>query len=211
MMLRKMLGIVKANVKSLIWIVKRYVRPPLLPTNDDGKTLLHLGCGPINAQGFVNIDAQPLPHVHHVCDAYPLQMFPSNCADLVYASHILEHFSWLKTKDVLEEWRRVLKPGGILRLGVPDFPTLLRMYEDTGDITQIYGPLMGGQSDPYNFHYAVFDELTLKQILTDVGFRDVSIWHPDSASNHSFTDTTSNIWKIQGKDYAISLNLEAVK
>ena len=211
MMLKKYLSPMKAKLRGLIWILKRYVKPPRLPVNDDGKTLLHLGCGPIDARGFINVDLQPLPHVHHVSGAYPLDTFPSECADLVYASHILEHFSWVNTLDVLKEWRRVLKPGGVLRLGVPDLPTLLSIYKDTGDIGQIYGPLMGGQSDPYNFHYAVFDEISLKAMLITAGFRDVRGWNPDSAYRHSFRDTTSNIWKIGDKDYAISLNLEAVK
>lgn len=210
-MLKKYVVSIKANVRGLFWILKRYLKPPCVPVNDDGKTLLHLGCGPIDARGFVNVDLQPFPHVHHVSGAFPLDMFPSECADLVYASHILEHFSWTMTLDILKEWQRVLKPGGVLRLGVPDFPTIISIYLDTGDIGQIHGPLMGGQSYPHNFHYAVFDEERLRTMLIAAGFRHVRCWDPAAAPHHSFRDTTSNVWKIRGKDYAISLNLEAVK
>jgi len=207
----KFIDSIKRGLRTLAWVLKRNIRPPQLPVNDDRKTLLHLGCGPINAHGFINIDAQPLPHVHYVSDVFPLRMFPSDCADLIYASHILEHFPWVKTREVLKEWRRVLKPGGVLRLGVPDFEVLLDIYKDTNDLGEIRGPLMGGQSDQYNFHYAVFDERSLTQLLNNAGFDEIRSWDPTKAYGHSFQDTTSNIWDINGKSYAISLNLEAIK
>src|SRR5207249_3890671 len=78
----------------------------------DGKLHLHLGCGIVNSPGFVNIDAIPMRHIHCVQAVDRLEKFRSGSADLIYASHVLEHISHRETLSVLQEWRRVLKPGG---------------------------------------------------------------------------------------------------
>ncbi len=86
-------------------------------------------------------------------------MFPDEYADLIYASHVLEHISHNEVLKVLKEWYRVLKKGGILRLSVPDFDKLIDVYlTEEKDIRAIIGPLMGGQDNPYNFHKSVFNE-----------------------------------------------------
>lgn len=46
--------------------------------------------------------------------------FHSRIILLLYASHVLEHIPWYKTEEVLREWVRVLKPGGVLEVWVPD-------------------------------------------------------------------------------------------
>jgi len=157
------------------------------------------------------VDIKAFAHVHYVHAVYPLEMFHRNEFDLVYVSHVLEHFGVAEVPKVLREWHRVLKPGGILRLGVPDFPTILRIYRETGDIREVFGLLMGGQTDLHNFHKSAFDEKFLRELLLQTGFCEVRRWEPAGVAHHGFQDTTTNIWTIGGKDYAISLNMEAVK
>jgi predicted SAM-dependent methyltransferase len=199
----------KAIFQRIWWANKRKIfSPPIAP---DGKIFLHLGCGSINAAGYVNVDIRPFSHIHYVHEAYPLEIFKSNQFDLVYASHLLEHYSVQEAPNVLKEWHRVLKKGGILRLGVPDFTTIIEIYKDTNEIKEIQGPLMGGQTDKYNFHKSIYDEEYLKRILRDIGFNEVRTWDPELVEHHEFTDTTSKKCQIGNKIYAISLNLEAVK
>ncbi len=135
-------------------------------------------CGPINFLGYANVDVKLSSHIHYVHDAYPLEIFESEALELVYVSHVLEHFPIPEVPNVLTEWHRILKPGGLLRLGVPDFPTLLRIYSDTGDIKDILGPLMRGQTDLHNFHKSVYDEQYLSEILHAAGFSEVRPWDP---------------------------------
>ena len=45
---------------------------------------------------------------------------PDGTFNLVYASHILEHTAWIRPAEILTEWVRVLKPGGVLEIWVPD-------------------------------------------------------------------------------------------
>lgn len=104
---------------------------------------IHLGCWHRNIPGFINVDLCDMPHIHYKSSIDKLPMFEDNCADLIYSSHSLEYFDRVQVADVLSEWNRVLKVGGILRLAVPDFDKLLEVYKKTGDITKILGPLYG--------------------------------------------------------------------
>ena len=93
------------------------------------KKYLHIGCGGvILPQPFENLDGRDLPGVDYVGDVYPLD-FKDNTFDLVYSSHVLEHFKRELTPKILKEWTRVLKPDGILRISVPSFENLIEIYK----------------------------------------------------------------------------------
>lgn len=57
--------------------------------------------------------------------------FPNNSSDLVYHSHVLEHIDRENVGKFLTEIFRVLKPGGILRICVPDLWQLVQEYTNT--------------------------------------------------------------------------------
>lgn len=192
--------------------MKRLFVRPQLPKNRDGKILIHLGCGDIASPEFINIDARPAPHVHYVRDVTDLSIFPDNYADLVYACHLLEHIRRDKLRKTLWEWRRILKTGGVLRLSVPDFDALLVIYRACdNDIDSIVAPLMGGQDYAENIHYSVFNLKYLSRFLTEVGFRSVRRWGPEQVDYHNFEDWASKTIERHGKNYRVSLNVEAVK
>lgn len=192
--------------------LKRLVRRPVPPENPDGSVNLHLGCGEINHPAFINVDGIAAPHVHYARRIDNLAPFADNVADLVYACHCLEHFSHRELARVLREWRRVLKPDGILRLSVPDFDLLLAIYQDNGrDLRGIIRPLMGGQEYPLNFHYSAFTCDTLSALLTEVGFREVRRWQPGHSALTTFDDWSDKRLDYGEKSYPVSLNLEALK
>ena len=80
---------------------------------------LHLGCGSRRAPGFCNVDITPQPSVDIVDDVARLGRFQDNYAELIYACHVLEHFSHSEARTVLRSWYRVLEPGGEIRISVP--------------------------------------------------------------------------------------------
>jgi len=209
---KPILGSIYRDGKLTLKRIKRRLRSPVFPKSKDGRVYIHLGCGEINAPGFINVDAIPLPHVHYVQDVEDLSIFPNEYADLVYASHILEHISHQKITKVLKEWHRILKRGGVLRLSVPDFDKLIAVYSaEEKDIQAIIMPLMGGQDYAYNFHKTVFNEKYLTGLLLSVQFREVREWDPEKVELHSFEDWASRPIEIGGRKYLISLNIEAVK
>ena len=183
--------------------------PPPRPRTDE--LYLHLGCGRIDHPKFVNVDAVPFPHVHYVRGLEDLSPIAGDAAALVYACHCLEHFSYPSVPTILTEWRRVLRPGGILRLSVPDFDRLLAIYRAHDDVTDIQAALLGGQDSRYNYHKAVFTRRSLGDMLVSAGFHDVREWTPGSSDLTTFDDWSGRKVPIHGTDYEISLNLEAVK
>ncbi len=203
---------VRDKLLPVVHGVRRRLFAPRLPVNKDGKVLVHLGCGPINDPRWINVDLLYLPHVHHIQDVTRLDNFLDNSADLIYICHTLEHISYRDLPEVLIEWRRVLKTGGVLRISVPDFDHMVSIYNKEGKgIRSIVKPLMGGQNYKYNFHFSVFNKAYLEEILKNAGFIEVREWYPDRAPYHSFKDWSSHLYPINGREYPLSLNLEAVK
>lgn len=168
---------------------------------------LHIGCGKvILPRPFVNLDIRKGKGVDHVSLAYPLN-FKKNSFDIVYASHVLEHFKKKDTLKILKEWVRVLKPNGILRISVPCFENLIKIYKTNAKITNVVGPLLGGQTYKQNYHYNLFDKKSLTNYMMEAGCTAVHPWDFKRTihSDHwDFSQATTN-------EIPISLNLEARK
>jgi len=217
--------VVKELLKKLDWIgyrvrrklairmgtLNRALLNPQLPDNPDGSMLIHLGCGNINAPDFINVDIMIAPHIHYVSDVTNLSMFSDEFADLVYASHVLEHIPPENQVRVLWEWRRVLKKGGVLRLSVPGFDHMIEIYKASSrDIRRIMVPLLG-RDVGYNPHCSVFNEQYLSELLREVGFSEIRTWNPKAVKHHDFDDWASKTYLVGETELGISLNLEAVK
>lgn len=103
-----------------------------LDTHADEIVRLHVGCGDIQARGFINIDARAKPHVHIVTtNLFNLSMIPSSAAGMIYMSHVLEHVGHAQVLRTLKEKYRLLQPRGILRISVPDFDHIIDIYKAT--------------------------------------------------------------------------------
>lgn len=174
---------------------------------------LHIGCGKRYLPGFIHVDARKLPHVDHVCSADKLGMFDDNSVDLIYACHVLEHFKRTETIKVLMEWNRVLKSGGTLRLAVPDFESLIKVYKKTGDLKLILGPLVGRQDYPENTHYNIFDYACLKEHLESAGFKDIRRYDWKKTIHKDYDDFSQAYIPHMDKEKGIliSLNIECRK
>lgn len=89
---------------------------------------LNIGCGSRFHSAWTNIDAAPSSS--HV-QAYNCRAgipFPDQSFDVVYHSHVLEHFPKAEALRFVRECFRVLRPGGIIRVAVPDLECLARLY-----------------------------------------------------------------------------------
>ncbi len=133
---------------------------------------LHLGCGKRHIPGWFHIDAVAFPHIDLLSAIDHIPQAADGSASIIYSAHTLEHFPRQRTPEVLREWRRILRHGGILRVAVPDFDALARLYLDTGDMALIHGPVWGGGGALYDVHHTGFSERTLKAALIEAGFDD---------------------------------------
>lgn len=92
--------------------------------------LVNLGCGRTFHPDWINLDLQPsAPEVqaHDILSGLP---FPDNTLDAVYHSHVLEHLTQDQGERMLRDCWRALKPGGVLRIVVPDLEQIARLYLD---------------------------------------------------------------------------------
>lgn len=95
--------------------------------------LVNLGCGSHYHTDWINIDIAPSgPEViaHDLSKGIPLE---SNSSDAVYHSHVLEHIRRNEALQFTKECYRVLKPGGVLRIAVPDLERICRLYVEKLD------------------------------------------------------------------------------
>jgi len=174
---------------------------------------LHIGCGKRYIPGFTHVDIRKLPHVDYVTSADRLDMFADNSVDLIYNCRVLEHFRRYQIEDVLREWYRVFKPGGILRLAVPDFEKLVEVYLKTKDLKLVMGPLYGRQDYPENTHFVAFDYSSLIEILAKVGFKNIRRYDWHQTIHKDYDDYSQAYIPHMDKEQGtlIRLNIEAEK
>lgn len=170
---------------------------------------LHLGCGTKHLNDYINIDIRYLPGVDEVGNVRFLRNYKSNTIDEIYACHILEHFGRWEYIDVLKRWYDLIKPSGILRLAVPNFKAICSYYMQTNDIKSIMGLLYGGQDYNENFHHITFDYDTLKNDLTNIGFKEVTLWNSEQYEGDDYSK--SYLPHLDKNGILMSLNIIARK
>ncbi len=150
---------------------------------------LHLGCGKLKLNTFVNIDV--LSDIADLkLDFKKLSIFNSSNIEEIYISHVLEHFTRSEIIPLILEWNRILKINGVLRISVPDFEKIVKIYLKNKDISELIGFLSGGQKDQYDFHYINFDIYILEKILNACGFDNIERY-----DTHEFLETKDDYSK----------------
>jgi predicted SAM-dependent methyltransferase len=176
---------------------------------------LNLGCGWRDfGSDWVHIDGGDYDHLNYK-DITKLE-FDDESVDLIYASHVLEYFDREEVINVLLEWKRVLKPGGILRIAVPDFKSMTELYK-SGEISlnKILGPLYGKMkmSDKTIYHKTVYDFESLKEIADKLNFSNFEKYDWRKTEHSNFDDHSQAYIPHMDKDNGtlISLNVEMKK
>lgn len=97
---------------------------------------INFGCGDTPLPGWTNIDggdgewydAPAHPDVIRLDIFEALAAIPDGAAEHVYSEHLFEHFTLEEGHELLREWFRILKPGGVLRIVCPDLEAEARLY-----------------------------------------------------------------------------------
>lgn len=132
---------------------------------------LNLGAGNVHLSGFEAVDRKtggevyPLPH-------------PDGSVEEIVASHVLEHFSHREVAAVLTHWVAKLKPGGKIRLAVPDFEQIAQLYLE-GAPVNAQGHVMGGHNDADDRHGTIFDRELLTEMMITCGLERIGPWVSD--------------------------------
>jgi ubiquinone/menaquinone biosynthesis C-methylase UbiE len=179
----------------------------------------HLGCWHRVIPGFVHVDLCDMPHIDHKSNIDKLPFFADDSVELIYCSHSLEYFDRDKARQVLAEWRRVQVPGGVLRLAVPDFQALIRVYQQSGDLARVLGPLYGkmditATKGPETlYHKTACDERSLGILWVETGFVEPHRWDWRETEHADVDDHSQAYFPHMQKDTGIlvSLNIQAHK
>ena len=176
---------------------------------------INMGCGWRNfGEGWYHIDGGDYEHLDHK-DIFKLP-FKDESVDLIYASHVIEYFDREEVIDVLSEWIRVLKKGGILRVAVPNFKVLSKLYiEGIVNLNQIIGPLYGkmNMGDEKIYHKTTYDFDSLKSILKKIGLENIDFYDWRKTSHACFDDHSQAYIPHMSKHSGVlvSLNIEGYK
>ena len=176
---------------------------------------INLGCGWRNfGKDWIHIDGGNYPHL----DSKDILILPyeDNSIDLIYASHVIEYFDREEILDILNKWKAKLKPGGVLRLAVPNFQAMAKLYiEDNIPLDSFLGPLYGKMkmSNETIYHKTTYDFKELKSILNKCGFLDIGYYDWRETEHSDFDDHSQAYIPHMNKEKGtlISLNIKAIK
>jgi predicted SAM-dependent methyltransferase len=164
----------------------------------NGEIKINIGCGLSGAPGWDNIDNSPtvlisrLPLVRTLfkyppwpkdvrrCDVIKGLPYPDQSVSCIYSSHTFEHFTWDDSLRVARECFRALRPGGILRVAVPDLRLIVERYHRNSDhlashqmVQQLaLGHTLQDLLHPGANHSQMFDEKSLVHLFRQAGFSD---------------------------------------
>ncbi len=135
---------------------------------------LNLGCGEKKWEGFINCD---LENSDHDCDIRKLP-FQDNSADEIHAIHVFEHFYLMECFSILKEWKRVLKPGGLLVLELPCWDKIkqgvLSGIQDEAIKCAIFGDPHTHKSE-FDLHKWCWSSESLVSLCKKAGFKKAEI------------------------------------
>jgi hypothetical protein len=161
---------------------------------------LNLGCGRWVLDGWINIDAVAKPESgvtpQLVCDVKVIPL-PDACAVEILAVHLWEHFYRWECEAVIAEWRRLLRPEGLLTMEMPDVRKCARnvlsghesaKHPDQLGMWGLYGDPR--EQDPLMVHRWGWTFDTLWPFLKAHGFKDFrelqTKWHKNGRDVRDF-------------------------
>jgi predicted SAM-dependent methyltransferase len=215
---------------------------------------LNLGCGSVRPSAWTNTDSSLNAHLQRIplfgklvrrafrtveysennlvyMNLNRRWAYGNNSVDIVYASHLFEHLSKGSADLFLRESHRCLKPGGVIRIVVPDLYKICKRYietfenSDEPDPTQFimwainmhregqYGSNIGWlkkmvlewQDYPHQ-HKFMYDEKSLTARMKEHGFTNIR------SLSYGVSDYISEIKDVEGKKESyLSIYLEAKK
>lgn len=137
---------------------------------------LNLGAGEDRREGYLSVDLRP-DVADVVADVRRLP-FDTETVEEILAFDILEHLPPTYTEATLAEWRRVLVPGGLLTLKVPNMYQLCRWVVEgisvQAALTNIYGGHKFGPDGELDHHCVGWTPEMLHRLLHGAGFDVVS-------------------------------------
>lgn len=152
-----------------MWYARRFARR-------NSELRLHLGCGATRLEGWLNVDMLG-SRANLFWDLRWRLPFPDGSVTAIFHEHMLEHLPLAEAFTFLQRCHQLLKPGGVLRIGVPDFGRYAASYAGDGHFIDQLRParptrLLALAEVVYlSGHRSAWDTATLVGMLDELGFR----------------------------------------
>lgn len=155
--------------------------PLRLRKGSEQRAWINLGSGASPYPQFINVDINLARRPDMWLDVRHGMPFAAGTVDAIYTRHVLEHFYHDELTRVLAECRRVLKPGGGIRILVPSLEVACRAYLNGDESVLMTFPRpyrsRGGRTVNLLFcdgqHRMGFDFSLMQELLEDGGFTDI--------------------------------------
>lgn len=148
---------------------------------------IELGSSQKRMEGWITMDLDPKSDL--CMDLSQPLPFPDNCVEEIYSSHLFEHFYFpYPMLNLLSECYRILKPGGIFKIAVPNARIYIESYQNSEQFDPqkycLYTPAYHYHSkiDFINYiaymdghHRYLFDEENLPKVIAHGGFENVKL------------------------------------
>ena len=173
---------------------------------------VHLGCGERHIPGWAHVDLESHPHVDHVGDIRSLPMFGDRSVDIIYACQVLAYFDAEEVKEVLREWTRVLKWGGVLRLSLPNFKVVADLYRAGLPLEWFIGTLYGKRQLTHAdgrviYHRTTYDLASITETLAGAGFGEIREWDWRRTEHAEIDDLSQAYFPHMAKYQGLQWNL----
>jgi predicted SAM-dependent methyltransferase len=177
---------------------------------------INIGNGPFKHEGWINVDCSiSLAKDVVSCDLRRTWPLRSDSAKYIFSEHVFEHFAYPdEIGHVLSECYRVLKPGGVLRVIVPNAERYLWAYanNDESFIKEVGGDsasrlsVVNVMMRENGFHKYAYDYDELESVMRNAGFRNISRSSLNGSSNSEL-----NLDLVDEQRELVSLYMEALK
>lgn len=147
---------------------------------------LHVGCGKNRLAGWINADVHPGTDL--IVFLERRLPFFANSLRRIFMEHVLEHVPFSTGVFFLREARRVLMPGGVIRIAMPDLDDLIDGYQnDWRRFDWVNWPahhFIQTRAEMINIafrwwgHQHLYNREELERALHDAGFRQYSFRQP---------------------------------
>jgi predicted SAM-dependent methyltransferase len=145
---------------------------------------IHLGCGEIRLDGYINVDHPPAEHTvqtQSVADLHAdirfMDLKPGTVSE-VRLHHVLEHFPRIEAVALLLRWSNWLCQNGLLVVETPDFDrsiALLRSpWFSAARRNKVMRHIFGSQEASWAYHYDGWSESQFKRLLGSLGYGAIS-------------------------------------
>jgi predicted SAM-dependent methyltransferase len=129
---------------------------------------LHVGCGPVHLDGWINIDVRRYPAVDFILDVR--DGLPFHDLRFIFAEHFIEHLPFWEAQRFLSDCRSALAPDGVLRLSTPNLDWVFRSQYESGGVRDCFQLNQAFRGWGHQFLY---NAETLAAVLRKAGFDGV--------------------------------------